>query len=249
MNNDPNPTDLPDPTCFADQPDLRSLQARYPLITRRLHLANRHWEITAVEDQDALLREVQTDTDLENFPYGLMLWASAIGLCEWLAANPSLVAGKRCLEIGAGIGLVGLVAQWLGAEVTQTDYQPDALRLCAENARANQVALHTIRAADWRDFPGDLLASPVVLASDILYERSLHPLLEGLLPRLLAPNGVLILSDPIRPQAMDFLERIEKTGVWNLTFHGHTVCWNGKKSDIAIALVRLANLSPPQPIG
>ena len=38
------------------------------------------------------------------------MWPSAVVLSQWLLTNPSVVRGKRVLEIGAGCGLTGLVA-------------------------------------------------------------------------------------------------------------------------------------------
>lgn len=217
------------------------LVERYPLVETRLHIGGRDWYITSVQDQDALMREVRTDADLENFPYGLMLWASAIGFAEWLSERPSLVSGQRVLEIGAGIGLAGLVTAGMGAEVVQTDYQLDALAICQWNAERNMVSHVLPRVGDWRDFPEDLLGFPVVLGTDILYERSLHTTLATLLPRLVAPGGVLILADPIRPQALEFLERQERDRAWTAEFDGRRVLWQGDWKDIAIVTVRFPN--------
>jgi hypothetical protein len=71
-----------------------------------------------------------------------------------------------------------------------------------------------------------------------LYERPLHPTLATLLPRLVAPGGVLILADPIRPQALEFLERREREGEWSATFDGRRVPWQGDRKDVAIVTVR-----------
>lgn len=38
------------------------------------------------------------------------MWPSAVVLSRWLALNPAIVCNRRCLELGAGCGLVGLVA-------------------------------------------------------------------------------------------------------------------------------------------
>ena len=74
-----------------------------------------------MQDQDALLDFAE---ELEHFPYGFLLWEASVALARKLAANPSLVAGKRVLELGAGVGLApGIVARSLGAEVWQTDHQ------------------------------------------------------------------------------------------------------------------------------
>jgi predicted nicotinamide N-methyase len=214
---------------------MKEMAWRYPLADISVRTAGRSWQITAVQDQDALIAGVETDEDLANFPYGLMLWASALGLAEWLSRTPSLVRGKRVLEIGAGVGLAGLAASALGAVVIQTDFQADALTLCRHNAARNAVeGIRIARRADWRDFPADLRDFDVVIGSDVLYERASHGLLNVLLPRIVVPGGCVLLSDPLRPQALEFVERLEARGRWNVTMGGLTVPWDGGGKDIAL---------------
>ena len=42
-------------------------------------------------------------------------WKGAHGLQRFLAANPSLVAGKRVCEVGAGTGFLAMSAHLLGS--------------------------------------------------------------------------------------------------------------------------------------
>ncbi len=179
---------------------------------------------------------LETDADLDAFPYGLVLWPSAIALAERLASPSSGLAGKRVLELGAGIGLPGLAAQDGGAQVTQTDHQPLPLALARLNARQNGVTGITQRLGDWRDFP-PLPPFDLVVGSDILYERSLHGALYDLLPRLLVPGGLLLLSDPIRPPALDFADGLEARG-WRLDMESRPTTWAGELKEIALFTAR-----------
>jgi len=213
---------------------------RYPLTETRCIIAGAEWRITEVKDHSALLAATKTDEDLQNFPYGLSLWASAVGLAKRLARQPDSVRGKRVLEIGAGVGLAGLVAPSLGALVTQTDYQVDALTLCQHNATINGICDIQVRPGDWREFPADLLgAFDLVIGSDVLYERSLHLTLSALLPKLLAPQGRILLADPLRPQAFDFMALREVEG-WLIAMEAVTVPWDGILKEIG-----LFSLIPP----
>ncbi len=217
-----------------------ALAARFPLVTHPVEAAGRSWRLTAVRDQDALLSGVETDGDVEQFPYGLLLWASALGLAGRLAEEPSLVAGKRVLEIGAGVGLPGLAAHALGAaEVIQTDYQDDALALCAHNAVENGVPAGAVRCrrADWRDFPDLGQPFPLVIGSDVLYERTLHPTLRALLPRLVTPGGRVLLSDPVRPQALAFIDFLEQDRSWVVEIESRLVAWEGEQREIALFML------------
>jgi predicted nicotinamide N-methyase len=89
--------------------------------------------------------------------------------------------------------------------VLATDWAPDAIAMTARNAERNGVELAT-RLYRW-DAPPEPLGPPwpLVLASDVLYERrNAEPLL-ALLPRLTAASGEVWLADPSRAPAADFL--------------------------------------------
>src|SRR5581483_5896757 len=126
-----------------------SFPEKLPLVTTEIAIGARAYRVTAVQNQDALLDAAE---ELEHFPYGFLLWESAVGLARWLAADPARVAGRSVLELGAGVGLPGIVAQALGAQVWQTDHQKGALLVARENARQNGVGDIQQFLADWRDW-------------------------------------------------------------------------------------------------
>ena len=64
-------------------------------------------------------------------------------------------------------------------------------------------------AMDWRAPLAETF--PWVIASDVLYERRLHPLLLDAVEKLLAAGGVAWVSDPQRTSAEDFpLEAVNR---------------------------------------
>jgi predicted nicotinamide N-methyase len=192
--------------------------AKFPLVVAEIDIGERLWKVTAVQNQDALLDNAH---DLEHFPYGFLLWESAVGLARHLASHPELVAGKRVLELGAGVGLPGLVAASLGAEVWQTDHQPGALSLLRINAADNGLPAPQTFVADWREW-NHPTRYDVVLGADILYERAMHFYLETLFPRCLTSNGTLLISDPGRPQALEFVAKQESAG-WQFAIETQSV--------------------------
>ncbi len=88
---------------------IASLRARlmetYSLATLSVPIGGRVWQVLAAQDQDALLDVAEGD----YFPYGLLLWEASVALARHVAASPERVAGKRVLELGAGVGLPGQV--------------------------------------------------------------------------------------------------------------------------------------------
>ena len=59
---------------------------------------------------DHYIRRGHNDAD----PYWCRPWPSAIALAARLAAEPQLVAGRRVIELGCGLGLAGIAAAWAG---------------------------------------------------------------------------------------------------------------------------------------
>src|SRR5215475_1015736 len=182
--------------------------ATVPLSLVPVMIGGRRWRIWCVEDQDYLL---SVASKLEHLPYGLLLWESSVGLSQRLAEEPSLVQGKRVLELGAGTGLPGLVARSLGACVWQTDQMEDVLDVAALNERENALAGIRRFRADWRDWV-EPRSFDVILGADILYDTALNGSIASILDRSLAPGGRVVLADPGRPQALEFLGKLESGG-------------------------------------
>ncbi len=191
--------------------------AKLPLVTTEVAVGDRRYQVTAVQNQDRLLDVAE---EMEHFPYGFLLWESAVGLARFLAANPTLVAGKRVLELGTGVGLAGMAAQAMGAQVWQTDHQAGALALAQINAYQNGIMGLNRFLADWRTWTHKDRYD-ILLGADILYERAMHFYLESIFRANLAPHGKLLLSDPVRPQALEFVGHLEKSG-WQITLE--TLC-------------------------
>jgi predicted nicotinamide N-methyase len=179
------------------------------LLTRvGVTVGEREWAIWCVENQDVLLSFMSADGDA---PYGLLLWESAVALAHELEQHPELVAGRRVLELGAGVGLPGLVARRLGARVSQTDKAEEALRVAARNERENGLLGVERFLADWTHWTrADHY--DVIIGADILYETEMHNALASIVQRSIAPRGTVLLADPGRPQAIAFLSKLEDNG-------------------------------------
>lgn len=136
-------------------------------------------------------------------PYWSVLWRSSVALAR--EVDGAALGGKRVVELGCGLAAPSIAAARAGASVLATDDSEEALALADRSALANDVDLETA-AIDWTQ-PDELVERgpfDLVLASDVLYERSnVGPLLT-LLPRLARE---VWLAEPGRPAAVPFLDQ------------------------------------------
>lgn len=162
---------------------------------------------------DALIDEEDFDRN-ERLPYWADLWPSAIALAKHISAHD--LTGQRVMELGCGLGLPGIAALSRGADVLAADHYEAALDFATYNARANLgVDLgHQLKTLhlDWRTPPGNLPRFDLVLAADVLYDKMNSAPLANFVPKLLDPDGQLLLADPRRDYAGTFLEAMEQRG-------------------------------------
>lgn len=192
---------------------------RLPLENMRFAFAGRGFTVEAVRDQDRLL---EIAGHKEPFPFGLTLWESAVVGAQVLADRlPSLTPKPRVLELGAGVGLCGIVAAALGADVVQTDHSVDALELCRRNASANGIGGIAWATRDWRAWD-DPVRYDLVVGADILYESGLHLDILRVLEASVGAKGRVLLTDPARGDTASFIETLRSAG-WKVDVERRTV--------------------------
>lgn len=148
---------------------------------------------------------INDDNPMHNFPLWAKIWKASLALADHLAGMSKDGAGS-ILEIGAGLGVAGIVAASRGHRVTLTEYDEDALAFARANAAINGCRDLNVRRLDWHtpDFtePFDTIAG-----SEVLYHERDFDALLNLFTRFLKPGGRVILSMKPRRSAMMFLER------------------------------------------
>ncbi len=143
----------------------------------------------------------------ERLPYWADLWPAGLALAAAVDAGVVPVLGARVLELGCGLGVVGLAAARRGAaDVVLSDWDPDARAYAAEAAALGGLTV-TTRMVDWRSPPSDLRVD-VILGADVLYERRHAQAIARTLEACLAPDGVAWLSDPTRAYATDLADAL-----------------------------------------
>jgi predicted nicotinamide N-methyase len=156
--------------------------------------------------QEALSPE-EMHAALHEPAYWIFCWASGLALARRLLREPGLVRGRKVLDFGTGSGVVACAAARAGArEVVACDIDPASLRATAANAALNGVRLRL--AGDFFALQEDF---DLVLAADVLYDRTNHHFLRAFLARapevLVADSRVKNLDVP--PYAPDGEEDAE----------------------------------------
>ena len=212
--------------------------------TTDIHLAIQNCQIqmTKIKDLEALLEDLDpvTFAEDERLPYWAELWPSSVALAQHVTQHLDL-AGRRILELGCGLGLVGVVAALQGARVLCTDYEPDALAFARHNAHRNACRQMRFRLVDWRR-PALRRRYDYILASDVIYEaRNFGPLV-ALLQRYLARGGAAVFAEPGRVNAIPFFALLRKYG---FAYQKTTqpLEWDGKH-EIAVYTIRHGQAVP-----
>jgi predicted nicotinamide N-methyase len=157
-------------------------------------------------DAEGLLR----DAGAPEPPYWLHLWVGARALASEVIRSGGW-PGRRVLEVGCGLGLPGVVAASLGAQVVLMDVVHDALRFARENARRNGAAVAAVQ-ADGRQscLRGRF---DTILLADATYDPVLQSALAALIAAHLAPGGRALVAESVRTHDDGFRRECEARGL------------------------------------
>jgi predicted nicotinamide N-methyase len=205
--------------------------------TEEVEVAGRAFRLTRPADPDAFLDDPEVHEKNRKsgyMPYWSYLWPGALPMAR-LVLQGDWAPATRALEIGSGIGLVGLAGLAAGLKVTFSDYDAQSLQLALHNAAQNNLAGAQGLLFDWRDPPEQKF--PVVLGCEVIYEAGLHDLVLGVLDRMLAEGGVCWIGDPGRQYAPGFFAKASARG------------YDVEIRDRDFALLPLGDGRPDLPIG
>lgn len=181
----------------------------YPVKVWHIQVGDQSIELLGPDNYETLLDDprVRARFEADEFmPYWANLWPGAILLAEEVANWPRVARDETppiVLELGCGLGLVGLIASGLGFRVIVSDYEDDALTFILASAERNRITPPEVRFIDWREKFPDLRLDRIV-AADVLYEtRHLRPIAQ-FIENHLAPDGFALICDANRSVANDF---------------------------------------------
>lgn len=131
------------------------------------------------------------------------LWPSSHVLA--LTMSSIELAGKRVLEVGAGLGLASLVVQRRKGNMTVSDCHPLSQLFLNENTRLNNLPLIRYETGNWATDDNPSLGQfDLIIGSDVLYERSHPEQLAGFIAAHSAPEVEVLVVDPMRQNRSGF---------------------------------------------
>ncbi|XP_077997737.1 protein N-lysine methyltransferase METTL21A-like [Glandiceps talaboti] len=166
-------------------------------------------------------KDISIKQDWGNIGVAAVVWDAAIVLCDYLEKSVKKsklnLSNQRLIELGAGTGLVGMVAALLGADVIVTDRQM-ALKQLQENINRNlkptgdssEIRIN-VQELDWGQNLEDY-AEPfdIILGADIIYIKETFPDLLKTLIHLSDCKTLVLLSCRIRYEKdSDFIESLK----------------------------------------
>ena len=131
-----------------------------------------------------------------TWPLFGLLWPSGARMAERMAKRP--VTSERILEIGCGLALSSLVAHRRGANVTASDCHPLTETFLKANVLLNKLPPLHYETGNWGRVNRGLGTFDLLIASDVLYERSHPAQLSGFIQTHAAEGAEVLIVDPNR---------------------------------------------------
>ena len=148
-------------------------------------------------------------------PFWAYPWAAGMAIARVILDDPSLIADRSVLDIGAGGGIASLAAAQAGARwVVANDLDPWALATTRIAAERQGLTVETLLADLTRE-PERTDEFDVLLCGDLLYEKSEAALQHALLDRAATRGATVLAGDAGRtyftPAGMTLLREFDLT--------------------------------------
>lgn len=184
--------------------NLASFYRKYSTESRDLMIHGRQFSFVVPKEIDSFI-------DFENIVRGFPLWAKIWEPAWILAENIAKAAPSqlnKILEIGSGIGVVGIVSASFGHDVTMTEYDENALQFASANAEINHCPEIRICRLDWHRPDLEDRFDTIIGSEVMFHERDCSPLL-NLFRICLKPKGRVIIASGVRRSVLDILRRLD----------------------------------------
>ena len=139
-----------------------------------------------------------------------IVWPSSMVLAHYMLNYET--GTKRILEIGCGTALSSLLLNKQQADITATDYHPDAEQFLNRNTALNGDGLIPFERTGWADNNDSLGQFDLIIGSDLLYENEQVALLAGFIQQHSKVTSEVILVDPGRGRKSKLAKQLLELG-------------------------------------
>lgn len=204
---------------------LSTLQSKYRTETVEVKIGSDILQILQLADFEDYVGELaqRESLTLEDLPLWAKIWEASFVMAIYWAHQP-VVPGRRILEIGTGIGVLGVYMATKGHRITLSDINEDALLFARANVLLNGCEPWAdVRRIDWKDtFFGE--PYDVIVGSEVIYDRATYPALVRFLDQALVPDGTIFLAKNTQLHAPGFFAELVTRFAYKekiIPFKGH----------------------------
>lgn len=145
-----------------------------------------------------------------SWPIFGVIWPSSLVLAHFISDYNT--QSKRILEVGCGMALSSLLLNKQHADITATDYHPEANKFLKRNALLNQDSAIAFEQVNWADTGDKLGLFDLIIGSDLLYEDNHIELLANFIEAHANPTCEVIIVDPGRGRKNKLSSRMKAFG-------------------------------------
>jgi len=145
-----------------------------------------------------------------SWPMFGVIWPSSLVLAHFVLNYET--DSKRILEIGCGMALSSLLLNKQSADISATDYHPEADKFLKRNVLLNEGNTIAFEQVDWAEKNDTLGLFDLIIGSDLLYEDSHIELLANFLGKHSKPSCEIIIVDPGRGRKNKLSSRMIELG-------------------------------------
>ncbi len=128
------------------------------------------------------------------------------------------IENKRILELGCGIALTSHLLNSKNANITATDYHPEAEKFLDYNVKLNNCDKIPFERTCWSDEDDNLGKFDLIVGSDILYERWHIDELSSFVNNHAKDKCEIIIVDPGRGNHTKFTKSMNDLGFSHIQF-------------------------------
>jgi len=180
------------------------------------------YEIQEFDIHVKTLKNTQQFEDVDNIAEKLgvstaswslfgVVWPSGIVLADIMAHYD--IKNKIILEVGCGIGLASLVLNSRLANISTTDYNPEAGKYLRSNTKLNDDKNIPFIQCSWESTKETTLGQfDLIIGSDLLYEPGHMESLSSFIQKHTTQTCEVIIIDPKRGNANSFSKLMHENG-------------------------------------